>query len=459
MHSIWAVARNTFAQALRMKIAGVVVLLLLILLPLMSMAMDGDGTLLGKLQTFTSYGLGLIGLLLCVLTIAVSTYTLSNDLKYKYIFLVVTKPIRRFELILGKLVGIVLLDVFLLGIFSIVLYGCTLLIAKISDAPELQKLQANVEFFTSRIGIKTELDTDLISDRARQRYDELKSSRQIPEDMSYAAVMKELYVQETMRTKRVDPGQTKQWNFKDVYIKNADDLNTFIFVRYKYQTASPPPDEKVYGMWRIGDLRQFEVGAAANKTPVYSFDQDEAIRVAHEFPVPAGAIAPDGYIGVGFYNNPAFNQTAIIPEDLELLYQTGNFTANYFRAVLMILIRLVFLAVVGISLTTWLSFPVAVLVCITVFFVGLTNGFILDAIDEVGAMAGLIYSIVLKPLLWLLPQFDGVYNPNGYIVAGRTIQWTFLASTAIITLFVKGLLMLLAGMLIFRRREVAQTAA
>ncbi|RKY05747.1 MAG: hypothetical protein DRP56_08660, partial [Planctomycetota bacterium] len=101
MHSIWAVARNTLAQALRMKIAAVVVLLLLILLPLMSMVMDGDGTLLGKLQTFTSYGLGLISLLLCVLTIAISTFTLSNDIKRKHIFLVITKPIRRWELILG----------------------------------------------------------------------------------------------------------------------------------------------------------------------------------------------------------------------------------------------------------------------------------------------------------------------------------------------------------------------
>ena len=91
MHSIWAVARNTLAQALRMKIAVVVILLLLVLLPLMSVVMGGDGTLLGKLQTFTSYGLGLISFLLCILTIAISAFTLSNDIKRQYIFLVITK--------------------------------------------------------------------------------------------------------------------------------------------------------------------------------------------------------------------------------------------------------------------------------------------------------------------------------------------------------------------------------
>jgi len=459
MHSIWAVARNTLAQALRMKIAAVIILLLLILLPLMSMVMDGDGTLLGKLQTFTSYGLGLISLLLCILTIAISTYTLSNDLKCKYIFLVVTKPIRRFELILGKLAGIILLDVLLLAIFSVILYSCAWMIPKLSNAPESQVFQANAEFFTSRIGIKAQLDKDLIRNRARQRYDELKSLDQLPEDMSYARIMSELYGQETIKAKRVDPGETKEWDFEDVRVKNPDDPNTFVFVRYKYQATSPPPDEKVYGMWLVGDLRQFKAGAAKIKTDFYRVERDEVIRMTHEFAVPAVYIAEDDYVGIGFFNSPALNQTAIIPEDLELLYQTGNFTANYFRAVLMILVRLVFLAVAGISLTTWLSFPVAVLVCITIFFVGLTNGFILDAIQGLGATAGMMYSILLKPLLWLLPQFDGVYNPNDYIVGGRTIQWTFLAITALITLLVKGLLLLLAGILIFHRREVARVAA
>jgi len=64
MRRVWAVARNTIAAALRMKVAVVVIVLLLILLPLMSMIMVGDGTLHGKLQTFVSYGLSLTTLLL-----------------------------------------------------------------------------------------------------------------------------------------------------------------------------------------------------------------------------------------------------------------------------------------------------------------------------------------------------------------------------------------------------------
>ncbi|MEN8128523.1 MAG: hypothetical protein ABFR90_12085 [Planctomycetota bacterium] len=456
MHSIWAVARNTLAQAVRMKIAAVVVLLLLILLPLMSMVMDGDGTLLGKLQTFTSYGLGLISLLLCILTIAISTFTLSNDIKRKHIFLVITKPIRRAELILGKLLALFLLNVILLTLFSGILYACTLLIPRMASATEIEKIRAEAEFFTSRVGIEAAIDKDLLSNRAKNRYDELKKTGQVPEQMSYGRIMSELFGQEMMKAKKVDPGEVKEWEFENVWVKNPDDPNAILFVRCQYKVTVTPPDEKVFGTWRIGDLRQLRVGAKP-VTPIYSIPpRAEAIRVTQEFAVPADAIADDGYLGIAFYNDPSLNQTTIIPEDLEVLYQTGGFTENFIRATLMILVRLIFLAVLGISLTTWLSFPVAILVCVTVFFVGLTNGFIMDAIDSLSATAGIIYSLTIKPLLWLLPQFDGDYNPNGYIVDGRTIRWAFLAMTAIVTLLVKGLLMLAAGMLIFSRREVAK---
>jgi hypothetical protein len=208
-------------------------------------------------------------------------------------------------------------------------------------------------------------------------------------------------------------------------------------------------------MWRIGDLRQLKIGGKV-VTPIYNVERRAAVRTAQEFVIPADAIAEDGYLGLAFYNNPALNQTTIIPEDLKVLYRTGSFTENFFRAVLMVLVRLVFLAVLGISLTTWLSFPVAILVCVLVFFVGLTNGFILDAIDSLGATAGIIYSLTVKPLLWLLPQFDGDYNPNSYIVDGRTIRWGFLLMNAVTALLAKGLLVLIAGCLIFSRREVAK---
>lgn len=455
MHSIWAVAKNTLAQALRMKIAVMIILLLLLLLPIMGKIMDGDGTLLGKLQTFTSYSLGLISLLLCILTIAIAAFTLSNDLKRKHIYLVLTKPIRRWELIAGKLLGIVLLNGILLSIFGMIIYVFTLLIWSYADVPIEQRIRAQAEFFTSRVGVKTALDQEALNKRALERYQTIRQQGQLPGEADSSLVFNELYNQEVIKEKKVDPGQKKEWVFENVRIKNPQDPNSIIFVRYKLQTVTAQADEKVFGIWEIGDLRQSLVGSKMT-TPVYRVERADTVQTVHEFAVPANAVTADGYLGLAFFNDPGLNATTIIPENVEVLYQTGGFTANYWRAVLMVYVRLVFLAVLGVSLSTWLSFPVTIMVCLAVFFAGLTNAFILDAIDGLGTAIGLIYMLTVKPLLWLLPQFDGAYNPGGYIVEGRTLRWTFLALTVIVTLMVKAMLVLLLGMLIFRRREIAK---
>ena len=122
MQCIWAVARNTIKQALRMKVAIVFIILLLVLLPVLGFTTTGDETLKGRLQTFLSYGLSLTSFLLCILTISVSIYSVTNDIKERQIFTVITKPIRRFQFLLGKLLGVILLDILLLSIFSIIIF-------------------------------------------------------------------------------------------------------------------------------------------------------------------------------------------------------------------------------------------------------------------------------------------------------------------------------------------------
>ncbi len=453
--SIGAVAKITFDQAVRMRVAVVVFALLVILLPLMSKIMVGDGTLLGKMQTFTSYGLGLISFLLSILTIAISTFTLSNDLKRKSIFLVLTKPVRRFELILGKLLGILLINAMLLVLFGSVLYACTLAVYRYADVSDEEMARVQNQFFTARIGLKPTIDMEPLYKKAQERYLAMEENNQLPEGMSASRIMRQLQGQEIMKVKAVAPGRDKTWDFENVRIKSAEDSETVLFVRYKLDVTITPPNEQVLGTWAVGDLRQYRAGGEV-KTPVYPWESYGPIKTKREFEVPASVIAEDGYLGVGFFNSPAANRTTIIPEDLEILYETGTFTGNYIRAILLILVHLAFLTILGVALSTWLSFPVAILVCLVAFFAGLTNTFIMDAIAGMSSGLGLFYAFAVKPLLWLLPQFDGLHNPNGYIVDGRTLQWTFLATTAGITVFVKGLLILLVGMLIFSRREVAK---
>ena len=452
MHSVWAVARNTIAQALRMKVAAVVIILLLVMLPLMSNIMDGDGTLQGKLQTFVSYGLSLMTLLLCVLTIAISTFTLTNDIKRKYIFLVITKPLNRFQIVFGKLLGVVIVNVVLLTLFSAVIYGLTLLIPRLAHAEPREVFQARNEFFTARTSLTDPIDEEKVEELALARLHKLKEKGQLPENMTELSVLAEFRKQEKLNAKSVEVGHSRKWEFHDVRPRDPNDM---LFVRFKYNVSITPPDEKVYGYWEIGDFRQLELGTGQWKTPLARVMRSDVTRTFVEIEVPSSVIADDNYVAVVFRNTNR-NQTTVIPEEVELLYRIDTFTSNYIRVVILIFVRLVYLAALGISVSTWLSFPVAFLITIVVFCIGMINGFIMESLDLFGPVGTIIVTFTLKPLIWMLPVLDGEYNPTQFVVFGRYLTWQFLATVYRDSIGIKALILTLFGIWIFSNREIAK---
>jgi len=454
MGRIWAVARNTFVSSMRMKTAIVFMLLLIILLPILSMTSTGDGTAMGRVQSFISYGLGLVAFLLSVLTIIVSCYTLSSDIKHKQIYTVVTKPIRRFELIIGKVLGVIVLDVLLLFVFSSIIYALTLQMPHFTKADEAELARLDNEFFTARASLKMNLDAQAIESRVRQAYDELKRTGQLSESRSREEILSELRDAEKFSRHSAGPGGTVLWEFEGV---KPFDANESIFIRFKFNASQTPPDKNIYGVWYVGDYRQIKYGQSRMQTPIYTLPRKDVVGMLHEFEVPADAVAGDGYLAAVFYNEPMNETTVVFPveDGFEVLYKAGSFGGNFLRAVLIIFSRLVFLAALGVSLSSWLGFPVAVLCSFTVFFTGVINGFVVQSFNYLGQNAAIFYKYVIKPLIWLLPKFDESFNVNRYIIDAKLIRYGFLA-LAVGALAIKSLILLLAGFFIFAKREIAK---
>lgn len=452
MRSIWAIAKNTIAQALRMKVAVLIILLLLVMLPMMAMITEGDGSLKGKLQTFVSYGLSLMSLMLCMFTIAISSYLLANDIKRKHIFLVVTKPVMRFQIICGKFLGVVLLDIFLLAVFAVMIYSGTKLIPRLSDASDAERALVQRQFFTARKELTSYVDEEKLDTLAMRAYLRLEKVNQLPETMTKKQILKELRNQEVLKSRAVEVGTEKAWVFDNV--GPLGDGET-LFIQFKYEAATTPPSGKIVGQWAVGDDRQRLKGIEEWKTEIYSVQRRDKTRTLGEFEVPADCVAEDGRVAVMF-KNPYVNNTTVMPKDIKLLYRSGSFEGNYIRAVLLVLTRLIFLAALGVSLSTWLSFPVAIFVCIVFFFVGTFYGFIFESFGTMSLNANVVYSLTIKPLLWLIPKFDGDHNPSQFIISAKLLNTELLARIYLVTVFMKSMILLLFGMLIFRRREIAR---
>lgn len=452
MRSIWVIATNTIKQILRMKVAFAFIVLLLVLLPVMGTAMTGDGTMKGRLQTFVSYSLSLTSILLCLLTIIISIYTLTDDIKHRQIYTVLTKPVRRFQLILGKLLGVVFLNAVLLFLFSSLIYGITIYMPKFFETPDAELAVLDNEFYTARASV---LPAQFNVEREVEKaYEKLKKQGSIPAGVSPSAVKANLSDEKRLEKRSVAVGHELFFDFHNVKQLGPDEK---LFVRFKYDVSVNPPDLQVYGRWFVGDYRQIKY-VDEIKTGIYTFERKDLIRTFYEIEVPADAVAADGYLTVGFYNDPGFNDTVVIfpPKDgIELLYKAGDFTGNFARAVLLILFRLIFLACLGMLASSFLSFPVAILLCLVVFFTGTMSNFVIDSFDYLNENISGIYSFTLKPAIRLLPQFDK-FNPSKFLVPGRLLSWFLVAQAAALMVCLKSFLLLIFAMIIFSYREIAK---
>lgn len=454
MSRIWAIAVNTIRQALRMKIAMIFIILLLVLLPVMGLTATGDGTLKGRLQTFISYGLSLTGLLLSLLTIIVATFTITSDLDHRQIYTVATKPIRRYQFILGKLLGVVVLDVALVTLFAGIVYAVVVSLPRFYDVSQATRDELDNEFYVARASLTPPAPD--VREEVMALYNRLEKTGELREaypTLPRDLILRELTLRKQLEKRAAGAGEGLVWEFENVKPLGAGES---LFIRFKYDVAAEPSSGQVYGRWQVGDLRQVRYGMDF-KTPIWPEDRADPVRTFREIEVPASVIAEDGYLAVGFLNVPINGTTVIFPleDGLELLYKADTFAGNYIRGVLLILFRLIFLASLGMLAASFLSFPVAILFCLVVFFIGTISGFVLESFGELSASMGQIYSYTIGALVRLLPRFDR-YNPTTFLVPGRLITWSLLAHVALFMVCIKAFLLLVLALIVFSFRELAR---
>jgi len=138
MNRIWTVVQLTVSEALRTRIVAAFLLLIVGVYVLLLATATGDGTVRGKIQMFMSYSIGLTHFLLSLLVTFLACRTLDQDVKTQRIDSVVTKPIARWQFLLGRWIGIVFLAFILFaaamgGTYATVRYYASTAVEKTED--------------------------------------------------------------------------------------------------------------------------------------------------------------------------------------------------------------------------------------------------------------------------------------------------------------------------------------
>jgi len=107
--NLWTVARQTFVQCLRTRVAAVFAVLLVASLALLPALMEGDGTLAGRIRTFLDYSTSVVSVLLALSVVLLSVGLISGDVSAKHVMILCTKPLSRWHYVIGRWLGVVML--------------------------------------------------------------------------------------------------------------------------------------------------------------------------------------------------------------------------------------------------------------------------------------------------------------------------------------------------------------
>ena len=123
MQRLFAIIRLTWKAAFRFRLFWVIAVLLLAAVVGLPLLIKDDGTARGFTQILLTYTLSAVTALLGFSTLWLACGTLARDIEECQMQVVAVKPIARWQIWLGKWLGIVSLNAALLAISGVSVYG------------------------------------------------------------------------------------------------------------------------------------------------------------------------------------------------------------------------------------------------------------------------------------------------------------------------------------------------
>ena len=429
-----------------MKVALILVAFLIITLTILPVLIKSDGTAKGQIQLILTYTLNICSFLLYILAAFLSAATLTSDFKGRQMCVVDISPVRRWEILLGKWLGTIILCAGLLLLMGISIYILAATTVKPTDEKEQRQLQQEV--YTARTRLQPEPpDIEALIKQDYQRFKKEGYLKTDKEDQQVRSEIKRFY-QKYPYTVR--PRSPRYWKFSGLPV--PDDPEAIMTVRYKLNASQKTSDNTVRCLWSFGQPNE------STSPQLITKQQSGSI---HEITVPASGIKPDGTLTVGFM---CLENTSVIfdkEKGLEILYKSSSFEMNFIKCLIIILIKIAFIAALGITAGTFLTFPVASLLVFFILSLCLLSQ-PLSGIFNLSkpAYTGLVFNeSTLFRTLWpfikmIIPDF-AQHSGIERLVSGEVIKTQALLKSLGLLNIVYTLALMLFGTAVFNRKEIA----
>ena len=485
--AVLGVARTLVDEAIRMKIALIFIVLLVMVVPVLFVVMDAEQRLEYRMQMFLTWSLTTTSLLLSLMTIFLACGTICSEVTQRQIFLTLSKPVSRVGYLLGKWVGIVLINALLLSVSGGGIYVFAKLLqhqpardghdrraveervmaARVSTAPKPVSAKDMAEQIEARRAQLEKQDPV----RFAPGKVSLKDGQEIVQ-----AVVRKWYT--------IAPMGEGRYLFDG--LERASHYGQAVQLRFKPQGSRSSPDGNVRLAFLLnGRPWPMTSDGLHIQQPVSDGD-------FHVIDLPVWAIE-EGKLEVVIANvnlvEPRATWPASItfpPKDgLEVLYQVGSFEPNLVRTLLILYIRLAFLAVLGLMAGTFLGFPVACLMCLLVYTIASASGFLSEALSyyavspaedvstwkmitsfighwiatlgsgEIWTAIKMLIKLAGQSVVTLVPSFSE-FDPVPLVSDGRLVPYRMIGSAVLKVGILWTGICAMIGVLVFRSRELAR---
>jgi len=452
---LMAVTALTWKAALRFRLFIVIAVLLLGAVVALPILIKDDGTAQGFTQILITYTLTAIAALLGLSTLWLACGTLARDIEECQLQVVAVKPIARWQIWLGKWLGIMSLNAALLALAGGSVYGLLLWRANRLPADQQQVLRSEV--LVARGSVKPpDVSKEIDEETDKLLKERLAKNPGTTADLK--DVRKQIREQVKAEFEVVPPGYMHLWQVELGAAKNYL-RDKPLQIRIKFNSADRSPSGTFAGIWRVG---------MPQKTELY---QSEMMSLApdtfHELKVPPNLFDESGVLTVQFLN---VNNTALlfpVDEGFEVLYPQGTFGPNFIRALGIIFCWMGLLAALGLAAASFLSFPVAAFFALGLLAMSFASGTIANAVSE-GTIGGYnaeqgIHGNTPVDFI-VIPAFRAIlsvinlakdFSPIDALSTGRSISWSQLGLAFAQIILLLGGIIALSGMAILTRRELA----
>src|SRR5436190_5438863 len=284
MQRLLAIAWLTWKAAFRFRLFIVVTVLLLVAVVGLPILIKDDGTARGFTQILLTYTLSTITALLGISTLWLACGTLARDIEDCQLQVVAVKPIARWQIWLGKWLGIMSLNAVLLGLSGASIY--TLVQWRANRLPADQQKILRSEVLVARgSAVPQRIDKELDDETERQLKERLQTVRVDRADLR--EVRKQIREQVKAEVQLVPPNYTKSWEI-ELGLARYQLRDKPLHLRIKFNSADRSSSGTFDGLWIVG---------VPGKTKYW---RSEIMSLApdtfHEFEVPPNLFDENGQL-------------------------------------------------------------------------------------------------------------------------------------------------------------------